>query len=55
MDEDVVCTSCKIPLTERGSAIFNCPSCGKNTIGRCKSCRDQSVEYQCPECGFTGP
>ena len=55
MDEDVVCTSCGIPLTETGSTIFKCPGCGKKMLGRCKSCRYQSVEYQCPECGFKGP
>ncbi|MCK5037497.1 MAG: DUF1610 domain-containing protein [Thermoplasmata archaeon] len=55
MSEDVVCTSCRKPLVETGSTMFNCPSCGKFMAGRCYNCRDQSVTYICPECGFEGP
>ena len=55
MSEDTVCTSCGIPLTETGSTVFKCPGCGKFDAGRCYNCRDQSVNYKCPECGFEGP
>ncbi len=55
MSDDIVCTSCGIPLTETGSTMFKCPSCGKSTVGRCYNCRDQSVKYHCPDCGFEGP
>ncbi|MCL4324171.1 MAG: zinc finger domain-containing protein [Candidatus Thermoplasmatota archaeon] len=49
------CTSCGVPLVGRGSAYFPCPQCGNTTVGRCARCRDQSVEYTCPACGFVGP
>ena len=50
-----VCASCGIRLTERGFAIFQCPSCGDKAIGRCVRCRDQGVRYGCPKCSFEGP
>ncbi len=50
-----VCNSCGVRLTGEGDTVFKCPNCGKAIIGRCKQCRDQSVEYVCPECGFVGP
>jgi len=49
------CNSCGIVLHGTGTTTFLCPSCGKSTIGRCARCRDQSVPYKCPECGFKGP
>lgn len=52
---DSKCVTCGRPLTERGSVLFPCPSCGSHTIGRCVRCRDQSVSYACPTCGFQGP
>ena len=55
MDENAVCTSCGTPLQETGNTKFKCPKCGRADIGRCPKCRDQSVKYQCAECGFEGP
>ncbi|OGS48181.1 MAG: RNA-binding protein [Euryarchaeota archaeon RBG_16_68_13] len=52
---DSRCTSCGAVLSEKGSTSFLCPSCGKGAIGRCTRCRDQSVLYRCPTCGFEGP
>ncbi|MCD6111546.1 MAG: DUF1610 domain-containing protein [Thermoplasmata archaeon] len=49
------CISCGVPLTDVGDVSFYCPGCGKALIGRCHHCRDQSVLYVCPECGFEGP
>ncbi|HKZ89756.1 MAG TPA: zinc finger domain-containing protein [Thermoplasmata archaeon] len=49
------CSSCGAVLTGKGFAKFACPSCGQATIGRCPRCRDQSVTYRCPSCGFEGP
>ncbi len=48
------CISCGKGLLEIGSTTFICPQCDK-MIGRCGSCREQSVSYTCTECGFTGP
>lgn len=48
------CVSCGKGLLETGSATFICPNCD-TVIGRCGSCREQSVTYTCPTCGFTGP
>jgi Zn-ribbon RNA-binding protein len=42
-------------LAGKGAAHFPCPDCGEATLGRCARCRDQSVPYVCPKCGFTGP
>ncbi|MCL4450944.1 MAG: zinc finger domain-containing protein [Candidatus Thermoplasmatota archaeon] len=49
------CTSCGTGLQERGATTFKCPSCGQETISRCNNCRELSVTYQCPKCGFRGP
>ncbi|HKW43393.1 MAG TPA: zinc finger domain-containing protein [Thermoplasmata archaeon] len=49
------CTSCGNVISGKGTTIFPCPSCGKVQIGRCRRCRDQSVAYHCPSCGFVGP
>lgn len=49
------CSSCGMALSGRGSTHFPCPDCGEVTIGRDARCRDQSVLYHCPKCGFTGP
>lgn len=49
------CTSCGSALTGHGSTHFLCPDCGVETLGRCPRCRDQSVSYRCPKCGFAGP
>ena len=53
--EVIRCNSCGVTLSEKGDVSFRCPNCGKAIIGRCRNCRDQSVEYVCPECGFVGP
>jgi hypothetical protein len=55
MGQEKICSSCGVRLVEKMETTFLCPSCGKVTIGRCRNCRDQSVHYKCPECGFTGP
>jgi len=49
------CTSCGRALPGPGGTQFPCPGCGDVTIGRCARCRDQSVLYTCPKCGFEGP
>ncbi|MEK6911874.1 MAG: zinc finger domain-containing protein [Candidatus Thermoplasmatota archaeon] len=49
------CSSCGVTLLGPGTTAFPCPNCGKATIGRCARCRDQSVAYRCPKCGFQGP
>ncbi|MEM3341497.1 MAG: zinc finger domain-containing protein [Thermoplasmata archaeon] len=49
------CSSCGIRMAGRGNTSFLCPNCGKTSIGRCRQCRNQSVKYKCPECGFVGP
>jgi hypothetical protein len=55
MKDEKVCISCGSVLLGQGTAIFQCPGCGEVKIGRCKKCRDQSVGYTCPKCGFRGP
>jgi len=42
-------------LAGKGAVHFLCPDCGEATLGRCARCRDQSVAYTCPKCGFVGP
>jgi len=51
---ELKCTSSGVALSGRGATHFPCPDCG-TTIGRCRQCRDQSVLYRCPKCGFEGP
>ncbi len=55
MEKEKNCTSCGIRLIGKGVAYFPCPMCGEKEIGRCVTCRDQSVEYVCGSCGFIGP
>ena len=55
MEHDQECASCGTRLVGKGDTQFKCPGCGTKTLGRCVQCRDQSVEYQCPECGHEGP
>ena len=54
MEKTDKCISCGKGLLERGSATFSCPLCDY-IIGRCNSCREQSVKYVCQKCGFIGP
>jgi Zn-ribbon RNA-binding protein len=49
------CSSCGLALGGRGVVQFPCPQCGDATLARCFRCRDQSVPYTCPKCGFQGP
>ncbi|MGD0256439.1 MAG: zinc finger domain-containing protein [Thermoplasmata archaeon] len=49
------CTSCGRAVPSPGATQFVCPQCGEAVIGRCTRCRDQSVGYACPKCGFEGP
>jgi Zn-ribbon RNA-binding protein len=51
---DKNCTSCNAPLAEEGATEFGCPACGVK-INRCYRCREQSISYVCPKCGFGGP
>jgi len=51
---DKKCTSCSAPLAEEGATEFGCPACGVE-INRCYRCREQSIAYVCPKCGFGGP
>lgn len=53
--QEKICTSCGVRLVGRTETTFLCPSCGQVQIGRCMNCRDQSVKYKCPACGFVGP
>ncbi len=52
---ELKCTSCGRTIPGPGATQFLCPSCGEASIGRCQRCRDQSVLYHCPKCGFDGP
>lgn len=52
---DLRCTSSGHPIPAKGATQFLCPNCFGVTIGRCAFCRDQSVPYRCPKCGFEGP
>jgi predicted RNA-binding Zn-ribbon protein involved in translation (DUF1610 family) len=48
--------SCNVAITNAsGNVTFNCPSCGKGEIIRCKHCRQIASKYSCPQCKFTGP
>ncbi|MBI5347382.1 MAG: RNA-binding protein [Candidatus Aenigmarchaeota archaeon] len=50
------CTSCKKMLvSEDNFTQFKCPSCMKETIIRCGSCRRKSNIYVCKKCKFEGP
>jgi len=55
MKEEVACSSCGVRLIGNRDTRFNCPSCGSAVIGRCEQCRDQSIGYKCPQCGFKEP
>jgi len=56
MMEKAKCSSCKKALTNvSGSVSFVCPNCGKQTIVRCRHCREIAAKFVCPECGFEGP
>ncbi len=51
-----LCSSCKKNISnEQGAVNFECPSCGKTTIVRCRNCRKIAAKYTCSECGFDGP
>jgi len=55
-EQKQTCSSCKAILTNQsGSTKFQCPSCGKTTIIRCKHCREIAAKYTCSECQFSGP
>jgi hypothetical protein len=55
MKDEVACSSCGIRLIGNKDTKFTCPDCGAVTMGRCEQCRDQSIVYKCPKCGFAGP
>ncbi len=55
MEKEHSCSSCGTRLIDKGTVVFNCPNCDTGKIGRCAHCRDQSVPYICPECGYEGP
>ena len=55
-EKQLTCSSCKKRITNStGTTTFQCPSCGKAEITRCKHCREIATKYTCPNCGFTGP
>jgi predicted RNA-binding Zn-ribbon protein involved in translation (DUF1610 family) len=55
MENEHACASCGTRLIGKGDVVFKCPGCGTKMLGRCAQCRDQSVEYACPDCGHQGP
>ena len=55
MKDEVACSSCGIRLIGNKDTSFTCPDCGAVKMGRCEQCRDQSIVYKCPKCGFAGP
>lgn len=56
MSQKITCTSCKKEITnDKGTVEFNCPSCLKQKIVRCKHCREIAAKFNCPVCGFEGP
>lgn len=55
-DKELKCLSCGKRISNiSGTVKFQCPSCGKYEMIRCKPCRVQARKYKCPECGFEGP
>ncbi|MEA2035876.1 MAG: zinc finger domain-containing protein [Nanoarchaeota archaeon] len=55
-EQKLTCSSCKARITNLdGSVKFECPSCGKSTLIRCKHCREIAAKYTCPNCQFEGP
>ena len=49
------CTSCNKRIANTPGVVrFKCPSCEKEEMVRCKSCRQNAVKYKC-SCGFIGP
>ena len=55
MVDNQECASCGTRLVGQGDVTFKCPGCDTKQLGRCVQCRDQSVEYICPDCGYEGP
>lgn len=54
--EKLVCSSCKKNVANsQGTAVFKCPSCGKEDVVRCMHCRKIAAKYTCPSCSFEGP
>ena len=50
------CSSCgKEIANDVGSVKFKCPDCGRDTIYRCKNCRQIAARYTCKSCSFSGP
>ncbi|MDP6157040.1 MAG: zinc finger domain-containing protein [Candidatus Thermoplasmatota archaeon] len=49
------CSSCGKRLKGIVFAAFQCPNCGETALARCWNCKNQSIGYECPECGFLGP
>ncbi len=47
------CSSCG--RTTEDYTEFKCPNCGKASIVRCKSCKENINKYACRECSFEGP
>ena len=57
MDKKIYkCVSSGASVTnDKGSAIFDCPGCGKQKVVRSFNARQISAKYKCPECNFEGP
>jgi predicted RNA-binding Zn-ribbon protein involved in translation (DUF1610 family) len=50
------CTSCNKSMeAESDWVMFDCPSCGREKIRRCRLCRKTINPYTCSKCGFSGP
>ncbi|MBI2676228.1 MAG: DUF1610 domain-containing protein [Candidatus Aenigmarchaeota archaeon] len=50
------CVSCgRYVESEANWVAFKCPQCGKTDILRCEKCKKVENQYECAECGFTGP
>lgn len=48
------CVTCGIDISGTNAASYACPQCGTQ-LHRCGTCRKQSNQYECPDCGFLGP
>lgn len=51
-----ICSSCGRLISPYEKGVkFYCPNCGAVLLWRCRKCRELSLPYRCPNCGFEGP